>query len=113
MQSHTFASPTNQRSSQSLQKSVSASKQSKIQNIFPFPSKKIKTPDTQTNPTKTVKLNNDSGLQKRGTRTPAANMRLAQWGVKCKFESQGFYSTLVQVNSLVLLSPPLRQAQNR
>jgi hypothetical protein len=67
MQSHTFASLTNQRSSQSLQKSVSASTQSKIQNIFPFPSKKIKTPDTQTNPTKTVERSVDNDLQARTT----------------------------------------------
>ena len=70
MQSHTFASPTSQSSSQSLQKSVSASTQSKIQNIFPFPSKKIKTPDTQTNPTKTVERSVDNDLQ---TRTTASN----------------------------------------
>ena len=41
------------------------------------------------------------------------NMRLAQWGVTCKIESSCFYSALVQVDSLVLLSPPLRQAQKR
>lgn len=40
-------------------------------------------------------------------------MRLAQWGVTCKIESSCFYSASVQVDSLVLLSPPLRQAQNR
>jgi hypothetical protein len=39
--------------------------QDKIQNIFSCPSKKIKTPDTQTNPTKTDKPNNDNGLQGR------------------------------------------------
>jgi len=40
-------------------------------------------------------------------------MRLAQWGVTCKIESSCFYSALVQVDSLVLLNPPLRQAQKR
>lgn len=46
-------------------------------------------------------------------RTPASNMRLAQWGVTCKIEGMCFYSALVHVDSLVLLSPPLRQAQKR
>lgn len=46
-------------------------------------------------------------------RTTTANMRLAQWGVTCKIESPCFYSALVQVDSSVLLSPPLRQAQKR
>jgi hypothetical protein len=41
--------------------------QDKIQNIFSCPSKKIKTPDTQTYPTKTVKPNKDNGLQARTT----------------------------------------------
>jgi len=41
--------------------------QTEFQNIFSHPSKKIKTPDTQTNPTKTVKLNSDNGLQTRTT----------------------------------------------
>ena len=40
-------------------------------------------------------------------------MRLAQWGVTCKIESSCFYLASVQVESLVLLSPPLRQAQKR
>ncbi len=47
------------------------------------------------------------------TETPTANMRLAQWGVTCKIESSCFYSALVQVDSLVLRNPPLRQAPNR
>ena len=69
----TFASRTSQRTDQSLQKSMSAPTQEKIQNIFSHPSKKIITPDTQTNPTKTVKLNSVNGLQTRWTRTPAGN----------------------------------------
>jgi hypothetical protein len=59
---------------------MSAPTQEKIQNIFSHASKKIKTPDTQTNPTKTVKLNNDNGLQTRWTRTPAGNMHLPKSG---------------------------------
>jgi hypothetical protein len=40
-------------------------------------------------------------------------MRLAQWGVTCKIESSCFYLALELVDSVVLLSPPLRQAQKR
>lgn len=68
----------------SLQKSFHLSNPAKtIQNIFSCPSKKIKTPDTQTNPTKTVKLNKNNSLQTRWTRTPAANSGFASCGVKC------------------------------
>ncbi len=82
-QSYTFASRTSQRTDQSLPKSMPAPTQDKIQNIFSCLSKKIKTPDTQTNPTKTVKPNNNNGLQARWTRTPAANSGFASCGVKC------------------------------
>ena len=47
------------------------------------------------------------------TRTPAGNRRLAQWRVKC------FYDSLVKGSSFVLLmnicakNPPLRQAPKR
>src|SRR5690606_6054594 len=105
---------TNPRTDQSLQKSMSAPTQEKIQNIFSHPSKKIKTPDTQTNPKKSVKLNNDNGLQPRWTRTPAGNMRLASCGVKCLNLSAVF-----QINfsaGLTVLSPEIpheRQAANR
>jgi hypothetical protein len=47
--------------------------QTAFQNIFSCPSEKIKTPDTQTNPTNTVKLNYDNGLQKRWKRMSAGN----------------------------------------
>jgi hypothetical protein len=46
-------------------------------------------------------------------RRAATNMRLAQWGVTSKIESSCFYLALVHIDSLVLLSPPLRQAQKR
>lgn len=79
-QSYTLASRTtcpdpsgSQRTDQSLPKSMPAPTQDKIQNIFSCPSKKIKTPDTQTNTTETRKLKNDNGLQARWTRTPAGN----------------------------------------
>jgi hypothetical protein len=47
--------------------------QEKFQNIFSSPSKKIKTPDMQTNTTKTVQSSIDNGLEGRWTRTPAGN----------------------------------------
>ena len=72
-QSYTLASRTSQRTDQSLPKSMPAPTQEKIQNIFSYPSKKIKTPDTQADTLKTVKLNNDNGLQGRTTRTTGYN----------------------------------------
>lgn len=65
---HTLPSRTSRHSSQNLAKSVLFTTQEEIHFFF-LPSEKIKTPDTQTNPTKTVKLNNDNGLQTRWTRT--------------------------------------------
>ena len=68
-----LASRTSQRTDQSLPKSMPAPSQEKIQNIFSFPSKKIKTPATQTNPTKESKLNKVNGLQGRTTRSTGHN----------------------------------------
>ncbi|WKZ76177.1 MAG: hypothetical protein QY303_04615 [Vicingaceae bacterium] len=82
--------------------------------FFSLPSEKIKTPDTQTNTTKTHKINKDNGLQTRWTRTPAGNMRLASCGVTCLNSSAVF-----QINFsawLTVLCPEIpheRQAQNR
>jgi peptidylamidoglycolate lyase len=87
--------------------------QEEFQNIFSSPSKKIKTPDTQTNPTKTVKLNNDNGLQTRWTRTPAGNSVLPQLAVTCKIEAECSYQTFVQVDSEVLRNRQLRQHAKR
>ena len=66
-QSYTLASRTSQHTDQSLPKSMPAPTQDKIQNIFSFPSKKIKTPDTQAGMTKTVKLNKYNGLRTQTT----------------------------------------------
>ncbi len=46
-------------------------------------------------------------------RRASDNMRLAQWGVTWLIENLSFYLTLVQLDSFVLLNPPLRQAQKR
>lgn len=73
LQSHPFASRTSRHTSQSLQKSVPVPTQEEFQNIFSSPSKKIKTPDTQADTTKTVRHSIDNGLQPWWTRTPAGN----------------------------------------
>lgn len=70
--------------------------------FFSLPSEKIKTPDTQTDTTKTVKLNSDNGLLSRWTITPASNITYTQAGVACFvgqesaiFEVQFFVGSLV------------------
>lgn len=114
LQSHTFASRTSRHTNQSLQKSVPVPAQKEFQNIFSSPSKKFKIPDTQTNPTKTVKINIDNGLQTRWTRTTAGNMSLASCGVTC-LNSRGVF----QINfsaGLTALCPEIpheSQAQKR
>ena len=72
--SHTLPSRTNRYSSQNLAKSVLFPTQEEIKFFFSLPSEKIKTPDTQTNTTKTVKLNNENGLQTQWIRTPTGNL---------------------------------------
>jgi hypothetical protein len=46
-------------------------------------------------------------------RTPAANSRLPQWGLKWLNQVQCFYQSLCLVDSEVLRNPPLRQAAKR
>lgn len=86
LQSHTYRIRTMPPADQKCGKSVPVPTQEEFQNIFSSPSKKIKTPVTQTNPTK--KLNNDNGLQTRWTRTPAGNSVLPQLAVTCKIEAE-------------------------
>ena len=91
-----------------------ASTQDKIELKISTPSENKKYATSQTNPTKTVKLNIDNGLHTRWTRTPAGNMRLASCGVKCLNSSSVF-----QINFsawLTVLCPEIpheRQAQKR
>jgi len=112
-QSYTLASRTSQRTDQSLPKSMPAPTQDKIQNIFSSPFNKIKTPDTQTNPTKTVKPNKDNGLQARTTehQLPTAVLRNGGFSgkLKCSFSNQHLW----WVDSEVLRNPPLRKAAKR
>ena len=113
LQPCTFASRTSQCTDQSLQKSMSTPTQEKIQNIFSYPSKKIKTRSTQTVTTNTRKLNNDNGLQGQTNRTTGYNKVLPKWLQKC------YYETFVQGSTVVLLlnfsanNPPLRQYPKR
>jgi len=111
--SHTLPSRTSRHTYQNLAKSVIFPTQKEIQFFFSFPLEKIKTPDTQTDTTKTVKLNNDNGLQTRTTRTPAPNRRLAQWRVKWLIEHSASHQLLWLNESFVLRNPPLRQAPKR
>ena len=106
----TFASCTNQRTDQSLQKSMSAPTQEKIQNIFSHPSKKIKTPDTQTNPTKTAKLNKVNGLQGQWTERQHTTAVLRNGGCSGKLKVSFSNKVLWWVDSEVLRNPPLRKA---
>ena len=113
LQSHTFASRTSRHTSQSLQKSAPVPTQKEFQNIFSFPSKKIKTPDTQADTKKRPKLNKYYGLQTRWTRTPAGNSVLPQLAVTFKIEAECSYQTFVQVDNVVLRNRQLRQHANR
>ena len=112
-QSYTLASRTSQRTDQSLPKSMPAPTQEKIQNIFSCLSKKIKTPDTQTNTTKTRKLNNDNGLQGQKTRTTGYNTVLPKWRQKSYYETFVQGSTVKLLLSFSAINPPLRQYPNR
>ena len=69
----TLPSRTSRHTSQNLAKSVLFTTQKEIQLFYSLPSEKIKTPETQTNTSKTRKINNDNGLQTMLTRTPAGN----------------------------------------
>ena len=94
-QSHTLASRTSPSTDQSLPKSMPAPTQEKIQNIFSCPSKKIKTPDTQTNTTKTRKLNNDNGLQGRWTERQPITAVLQKWRFSASYDSELVNQNLV------------------
>ena len=109
----TFASRTSQRTDQSLQKSMSAPTQEKIQNIFSHPSKKIKTPDTQADTINTVKRSIDNGLQGQTTRTTGYNTVLPKWRQKCYYETFVLNSTAVILLNFSANNPPLRQYPKR
>src|SRR5690606_37040809 len=110
----TFASRTSPSTDQSLQKSFHLSHADKIElKKISSPSENKKYATAQTTTTKTVKLNNDNGLQTRWTRTPAGNSVLPQLAVTCKIEAECSYQTFVQVDSEVLRNRQLRQHAKR
>ena len=103
----------NQRTDQSLPKSMPAPTQEKIQNIFSCPSKKIKTPDTQTNTTETRKLNNDNGLQGRWTERQHTTAVLQKWRCSASYDSEVVNQNLVLRLKFSAKNPRLRQAPKR
>ena len=106
-------SRTSQRYNQSFVKELAKPTQGEFQNIFSSPSKKIKTPDTQTDTTKTLKRNVDNGLQGRPRRTPAGNSGFAKKRVQWLIEHSTSHQLLWYVDSFVLRNPLLRKAANR
>ena len=110
----TFASPASPSTGQSLQKSFHLSHPDKIEfKKISSPSENKKYATTQTNTTKTVKPNNDNGLQTRWTRTPAGNSVLPQLAVTCIIEAECYYQTFVLGDSEVLRNRQLRQHAKR
>jgi hypothetical protein len=95
-----------------LQKSLQSQPKEKLVLKY-FQPLKNKKRYSQHNTTKTVKLNNDNGLQTRWTETPAANSVLPQLAVTCKIVAECYYQTFVQVDSEVLRNRQLRQHANR
>jgi hypothetical protein len=94
-----------------LEKSKTTSEQ--FQNIFSHPSKKIKTPDTQTNPTKTVKLNSDNGLQTRTTERQLVTAVLQKWRWSASYDSEVVNQNLVLRLKFSGENRHLRKAANR
>jgi len=110
----TFASRSSPSTCQSLQKSFHLSHADKIElKKISSPSENKKYATAQPDTTKTVKLNNDNGLQTQWTRTPAGNSVLPQLAVTCRIEAECSYQTFVQVDSEVLRNRQLRQHAKR
>jgi hypothetical protein len=61
--------------------------QKEIQFFFSLPLEKIKTPDTQTDTKKTVKLNNDNGLQTQTTEHQLPTAVLQKWRFSASYDS--------------------------
>ncbi len=111
---HTLPSRTSRHTSQNLAKSVLFTTQKEIHFFLSLPSETIKTPDTQTDTTKTRKINNDNVLQSRWPGTPAHNSRLASCGVKCLNSSAVFqFNFSSGLTVLCSENPHERQAANR
>jgi hypothetical protein len=106
-------SRTSQRYSRSLVKELAKPTQGEFQNIFSSPSKKIKTPDTQADTTKTLKRSVENGLQGRPRRTPAGNTGLAKVAVQCSADTFVVNLNLVLRINICGENRHLRQARKR
>jgi hypothetical protein len=93
--SHTLPSRTSRHTSQNLAKSVLFPTQKEIQFFFSFPLEKIKTPGSQTDTTKTVKLNNDNGLQTSKTEHQLPTAVLQKWRFSASYDSEVVHQNLV------------------
>jgi len=93
--SHTLPSHTSRHTSQNLAKSVFFQMQKEIQFFFSFPLEKIKTPDTQTDTTKAVKLNKVNGLQTRKTEHQLPTAVLQKWRFSASYDSEVVNQNLV------------------
>lgn len=110
---HTLPSRTSRHTSQNLAKSVLFPTQKEIQFFFSLALEKIKTPDTQTDTTKTTKPNNNNGLQTRWTRTPAPNIGLVQCGATFFVSTFVIYLKFLLHIKISGKNPALHQAEKR
>jgi hypothetical protein len=110
---HTLPSRTSRHTSQSLAKSVLFPTQKEIQFFFSLPSVKIKSPDTQTNLTKTVKHNKDNGLQTQWKERQLVTAAWRNWGRRDEMNICTSNKHLWFIDSFVLRNPLLRKAANR
>ena len=106
-------SRTSQRYNQSFVKELAKPTQEEFQNIFSSPSKKIKTPDTQTNPTKTVKPNKDNGLQAQTTEHQLPTAVWRNGGCSASYDSFVVGSSAVIRLNFCAKNRHLRQAAKR
>jgi hypothetical protein len=111
--SHTLPSRTSRHTTQNLAKSVLFPTQKEIQFFFSLPLEKIKTPDTQTDTTKTVKLNNDNGLQTRKTEHQLPTAVLQKWRFSASYDSEVVNQNLVLRLKFSGENRHLRKAANR
>jgi len=112
----TFASRTSPSTIQSLQKSFHLSHADKIElKKISSPSENKKYPTAQTNTTKTrtVKLNNDNGLQRWTDRRPTGNSGFAKKRVQWLIEHSTSHQLLWCIDSFELRNPLLRKAAKR
>ena len=110
---HTLPSRTSRHSSQNLAKSVLFPTQEEIQFFFSLPLEKIKTPVTQTDTTKTVKLNKDNGLQAQWTERQHLTAVWQKWRFSASYDSFVGQQTVVLRINICGENRHLRQAAKR